>query len=257
MDKNKIYKILIAGEGGQGIQAMSDILADSAIKSNYFASYMPHYGVEMRMGISVGFIQISRSCKISYPKSNTVDLAAVLTKRDTNFPKEYIGQETFIINSINLTTKIPHYPYSEKSLNMLCLGIILKKLTEFDFPIKKEIVIDKIHHKFHKNIQENIHALEMGLKLDEIYFNKPLSGEKPDIFPLKHDSFQNKAWTIYPEFCKGCGLCLEKCPVDALAWSKKYKNFISRPIPEIDLKKCISCKICENICPDCAIKIYK
>ncbi|MCL5411450.1 MAG: 4Fe-4S binding protein [Patescibacteria group bacterium] len=60
---------------------------------------------------------------------------------------------------------------------------------------------------------------------------------------------------IYKELCKGCGICLEKCPIKALTWSTKEVGHYSTPIPEVDDTKCNQCGTCELFCPDCAIKV--
>jgi 2-oxoglutarate ferredoxin oxidoreductase subunit delta len=60
---------------------------------------------------------------------------------------------------------------------------------------------------------------------------------------------------IYKDLCKGCGICLEKCPVKALSWSQEEMNYYSTPAPEVDDKTCTQCGLCELFCPDCAIKV--
>lgn len=60
---------------------------------------------------------------------------------------------------------------------------------------------------------------------------------------------------IFPELCKGCGLCIEKCPVKAIAFSKSKLGYLSTPTVEINNKKCISCGICELYCPESAILV--
>ena len=68
-------------------------------------------------------------------------------------------------------------------------------------------------------------------------------------------------WHIYMDLCKGCGLCLVKCPInkkgeDCLKWSKEV-GLYATPAVEPDPEKCIACGTCEMLCPDSAIRIEK
>lgn len=62
---------------------------------------------------------------------------------------------------------------------------------------------------------------------------------------------------IFPEYCKGCGLCKEKCPNDVLVWSEKLGIYGTPTVKPKDEDSCIACNICEMVCPDCAIYIEK
>jgi 2-oxoglutarate ferredoxin oxidoreductase subunit delta len=66
-------------------------------------------------------------------------------------------------------------------------------------------------------------------------------------------------WSLYLDYCKGCGLCLEKCPVnkgkyDCLNWSKEV-GIYATPAVQPDAEKCTGCGICASVCPDNAIRI--
>ena len=60
-------KILIAGEGGQGVQSLSKILLDILNNKDFHISFVPNYGVEQRGGVSLGYIQFGTE-NIYYPK---------------------------------------------------------------------------------------------------------------------------------------------------------------------------------------------
>jgi 2-oxoglutarate ferredoxin oxidoreductase subunit delta len=75
---------------------------------------------------------------------------------------------------------------------------------------------------------------------------------KPKIF-----KGNQKAVIVFHGLCKGCGLCIEKCPLKAISFSKTDLGVLSTPTVEIDLKKCNLCGICEIICPDCALNVQK
>lgn len=57
------------------------------------------------------------------------------------------------------------------------------------------------------------------------------------------------------DLCKGCGLCIEFCPVKCIAWHQENLGHFGSPAIEVDLKKCTQCRVCERICPDAAIFI--
>lgn len=67
---------------------------------------------------------------------------------------------------------------------------------------------------------------------------------------------KKNSWIIFPYLCKGCGLCLEKCPTKALSFGQ-VKGVYGNPTPQIDEKKCIWCGLCEEVCPDCALVVKK
>jgi 2-oxoglutarate ferredoxin oxidoreductase subunit delta len=60
---------------------------------------------------------------------------------------------------------------------------------------------------------------------------------------------------VNEDWCKGCGICIERCPVKALEESDKLNR---RGIHPPKLKKeneCNYCRLCELICPDFAITV--
>ncbi len=72
----------------------------------------------------------------------------------------------------------------------------------------------------------------------------------------------NSDWYLFTELCKGCGLCLEKCPLNAkdgekcLNWSKEI-GIYATPAVEPKADRCTGCGMCSMVCPDSAIKIVK
>ena len=52
-------KIVLAGEGGQGVQSIAKILVEAGYEAGKQILYIPNFGVEQRGGVSIAFCQIS------------------------------------------------------------------------------------------------------------------------------------------------------------------------------------------------------
>lgn len=63
-------------------------------------------------------------------------------------------------------------------------------------------------------------------------------------------------WAIFPDYCKGCGLCIVKCPVKCISWSEGLGVY-GTPRVKADMEKCILCGICQQVCPDTALRVEK
>ncbi len=55
--------------------------------------------------------------------------------------------------------------------------------------------------------------------------------------------------TVYPAWCKGCGICAAFCPAKVLEMGPDGK---ARAVREED---CVNCGFCELHCPDFAISV--
>jgi len=62
---------------------------------------------------------------------------------------------------------------------------------------------------------------------------------------------------VFPEFCKGCELCIAFCPEDVLAVSQKLNASGYLPVDFIDNGQCTGCAICAIVCPEVAIEVYR
>jgi len=64
----------------------------------------------------------------------------------------------------------------------------------------------------------------------------------------------NKLW-VDERYCKGCLICVDICPTNALQQSQgiNVKGYVT-PV-EKDMNQCKICGLCELMCPDFAIAI--
>ena len=90
------WKIIATGEGGQGVQALADILALAAFRSGRQALYIPNFGIEQRGGVSLAMVQID-DVQIGSPKFLTADLIAALSPRSLERCHRYMGPATLLL----------------------------------------------------------------------------------------------------------------------------------------------------------------
>lgn len=92
----KITKIAIAGEGGQGVQMIAEILAEAANQMGKNAIYIPNFGVEQRGGVSIAFVQISDG-PIGAPKFVEADILIPVSPRAVDRTIMHAGSDTVYI----------------------------------------------------------------------------------------------------------------------------------------------------------------
>ncbi len=89
----ELTRIALAGEGGQGVQVVGEILAEAAYEAGKEAIYIPNFGVEQRGGVSIAFVQISDQ-QIGSPKFKKADLLVVLSTRGVDRTKSFLTPDT-------------------------------------------------------------------------------------------------------------------------------------------------------------------
>lgn len=78
--------------------------------------------------------------------------------------------------------------------------------------------------------------------------------EKPTKGQTKEEHCETKvkkkpAVHIFPEWCKGCGICVAFCPKQVLEMGKDQMAHVMYP------EKCIECALCARRCPEFAIYV--
>lgn len=193
----KQTKILIAGEGGQGIQALAMILIKSYFEQKKKVVFLPNFGVEQRGGVSLAFVQISDILE-SFPKFGEADIVVLFSPRAIKRIENYFGKETLLIfdNSLVPEKALSHFRAEkmaipathmakEKLVPRVFNTIMLGALVEEIGGAKNKVFESKIAEYFGDKIKKepqlkhfNIRAFELGqntaklLKKDKKWYQK-------------------------------------------------------------------------------------
>lgn len=152
-----MIKILIAGEGGQGVQSIAEILARAAFAENKKALYIPNFGVEQRGGVSLAFVIIDNQ-EVVYPKFEKADILAILTERALKRVESYIDQQTKVIQGPAISKKDKGLP--AKTWNVLVLGQINKE----GKIVRQEILRKALEERFSKQFLQNPELKKIDLE---------------------------------------------------------------------------------------------
>jgi len=89
-------KIALAGEGGQGVQLVGEVLAMAGFLSGLHALYIPNFGVEQRGGVSLAYVQLARH-PIGSPKFRHADVLVALSNRAIERTRPLVGPGTLLM----------------------------------------------------------------------------------------------------------------------------------------------------------------
>lgn len=159
-------KILLAGEGGQGVQTIAEILARAAFEENKESLYIPNFGVEQRGGISVAYVIIDKN-PIPYPKFETADILAIFSNRSYNRVCGSIDKKTRVILGPNAfacqaekAIRISQGDFPSREINILILGQIIK----IDKLVSKKTLVKVMNQKFSPAYLKNPDLKKLHLK---------------------------------------------------------------------------------------------
>ncbi|MFH1789565.1 MAG: 2-oxoacid:acceptor oxidoreductase family protein [bacterium] len=124
-------KILLSGDGGQGIQTIADIITRSAHEKGLYVSDIPNFGLEQRGGVSLAFLQISNE-EILYPKFTKPDILLIMSEQADFRTKIYQKNANKIIKLEDYNQVLENEKIQFQSYNIFFLGIMAKVLHEMD-----------------------------------------------------------------------------------------------------------------------------
>lgn len=181
----KTTKIVLAGEGGQGVQSAAEIIAEAANEEGKQVLYIPNFGVEQRGGVSVAFVQIADQ-PIGSPKFQKGDIVVALSDRAVQRTRQYVGDRTTFIYESGIegiekelpeaagrVIPIPAVDTAKKEFhprvfNMIILGAVLGATGIVSMKKAKDALEAKFGYKFAKQPElrdMNFKAVERGTEL--------------------------------------------------------------------------------------------
>ncbi len=181
----KAVRIVLAGEGGQGVQSVAEIIAEAANEEGREALYIPNFGVEQRGGVSVAYLQIG-DAPVGSPKFLTADIVIALSDRAVYRTRKYVGSETVFVYDAGIkgvegaipdnakrVLAIPALQVANEELNprvfnVIIMGAVVKATAVVSADRAKDAIEKKLGYKFEKNPDLrnlNFRALDRGAEL--------------------------------------------------------------------------------------------
>ena len=133
-------KIVLAGEGGQGVQSIAKILVEAGYEAGKQVLYIPNFGVEQRGGVSIAFCQIADET-IGEPRYSKGDIIIMLSDRAIDRCERYVSENSTVVYDTSVCTvkptckckriigidanKIANEKLSARVFNIIILGVLL------------------------------------------------------------------------------------------------------------------------------------
>jgi 2-oxoglutarate ferredoxin oxidoreductase subunit gamma len=178
-----ITKIILAGEGGQGVQTVAEILAKAGIIEKKEVCYIPNFGVEQRGGVSIAFVQIGDE-PISFPRFIKGDIVIALSERAVERTERYVDKHTLFVYDSSYETKpsqmdakaikgVPALTVANKELssrvfNVIILGAVIAASKVISVESARAALQEKLGSKVTSNpelMELNNKALTRGMEL--------------------------------------------------------------------------------------------
>jgi 2-oxoglutarate ferredoxin oxidoreductase subunit gamma len=181
----RTVKIAMAGEGGQGVQSVAQILMDAAILAGKEALYIPNFGVEQRGGVTIAFLQIGDE-KIGAPKFKIGDIVLALSDRAVRRTQMYVGPQTLFVYDSGIqgvegdlpknakrVLAIPaletaNQKLSPRVFNILIMGAVIGATGVVTVDHARQAIEKRLAYKFEQNpeLRElNFRALQEGVTM--------------------------------------------------------------------------------------------
>ena len=178
-------KIVLAGEGGQGVQSVAKILVEAGYEAGKQVLYIPNFGVEQRGGVSIAFCQIADEI-IGEPRFAKGDIVIMLSDRAIDRCETYVDENATVVYDSSVGTKKPTCKCKKliavdankianedpslgaRVFNIIILGVLLAAtnvLAIDDIKNAMELALKKKFDAKPELRTKNHKALEVGMEL--------------------------------------------------------------------------------------------
>ncbi len=175
-------RIVLAGEGGQGVQSIAKILVEAGYEAGKEILYIPNFGVEQRGGVSIAFCQVADE-KIGEPRFSKGDIVIMLSDRAIDRCSDYANENSTVIYDSSVCSKKPtcnakeiiaveankiaNEQLSARVFNIIVLGVLLAATNVLKLDIKNamEMALGKKFDAKPELRELNYKALEMGMNM--------------------------------------------------------------------------------------------
>lgn len=176
-------KIVLAGEGGQGVQSIAKILVEAGYEAGKQVLYIPNFGVEQRGGVSIAFCQIADE-RIGEPRYSKGDIIIMLSDRAIDRCETYVSENSTVVYDTSVCSKKPtvkckeiigidankiaNEKLSARVFNIIILGVLLSATNVLKLEDIKNAMEMALGKKFDAKpeLRElNYKALEMGMDM--------------------------------------------------------------------------------------------
>lgn len=152
--------IILAGEAGQGIDTITQVIAETVKQSDYNVFYTKEYMSRIKGGCNSSSIRISDNNVCAYKEKT--DFIFCISKEDLNHVKNRISDNTIAISEYDIQSPL------DKFKNVIISGIIIGIL-DIDLNLLQEnlkkIFSDKDSEIIEKNLQAAAKGYETGKNL--------------------------------------------------------------------------------------------
>jgi len=147
-----IYKILLSGDGGQGIQTLSYLICNTAFNNGLEVSHIPNYGLEQKGGVSMAYIKINysrRGMPCGYPKFHKPDFLLIMSNQARDRTTDYQQEGVEIVDIKDYMEFFKENNVEPYSRNIFFLSKISEMLENKNI-IKKQDVFSALGGKLSK-----------------------------------------------------------------------------------------------------------